>query len=153
MIASSVGNKLNTIFQKAGTPTRRLEGDASWAGHDAARERDRFVSLAGDQAARDGRYDVASTHHPFAPPFRTKAQVAGSLENGVMSREDALFLDLPVRTEGSPTFLTTSETRFSAEGVLKLEAIEGPEGVTARRIFADYDEPSKNYVEEFLIAR
>ncbi|MCA9778583.1 MAG: hypothetical protein KC800_17770 [Candidatus Eremiobacteraeota bacterium] len=153
MIASTISQKLNSVFQKLGDQQpKRLEGEKSWAKYDAAREKDRFESLAGDSSALDGTYDVANTHHPFAPPYRSKVQISGNSEEGTISRQDALFLDLPVRTEGSPTFLTSSETTFTAEGATKLEVVEGPKGTTARRLFTDFDEPQKDYVEEYFIA-
>lgn len=153
MIKTQIQNKLQTIFSRVGeTPTKRLEGENSWAQYDASRERDRFESLAQNEDARAGTYEVANTHHPFAPPYRTEVQLEGSLEDGDLFRQDALFLDMPVRTENNPTFLTTVHAQFDSEGMTKLETVEGPEGITARRLFADYDEPSKNYVEEYFIA-
>lgn len=152
MIAANVNRKLTSLFQNLGQPDKKLTGEQSWAKYDANRERDRFESLSDNPQARDGSYNVAATHHPFAPPFRTQVQVTGDLQNGSVARQDALFLDLPVRTEGAPTFLTISETTFTPEGMTRLEAVEGPGGTTARRIFSDLDEPSKDYVEEYYLA-
>lgn len=153
MINSTVMGRLNTIFYKASqAPSKKSTGKDCGAEYDLNRERDRFQSLSGNSEARDGTYDVSATNHPFAPPFRTQVQLNGDLDGGTIARRDALYLDLPVRTTGEPTFLTTSHTHFSDESMIKLEAVEGPEGTTARRIFADYDEPEKNYVEEYFIA-
>lgn len=155
VIASTISQKINNVFQQVGeqAPKRRLEGDKSWSSYDSARDKDRFESLAHDSSALNGTYDVAQTHHPFSPPYRSKVQISGTPENGTISSEHALFLDLPVRTEGAPTFLTSAQTTFTSEDATKLEVVEGPDGTTARRLFTDFDEPNKNFVEEFFIAK
>jgi len=154
MIGSAIQSKIQSVFQKVGPqPDNKLTGEKSWSSYDANRDRDRFESHSDDPAARDGSFDVGTTHHPMAPPYRIKMQLAGDLNNGTLLREQALFVDLPVRTEGNPTFLTSSETTFSSEGVTKLEVVEGPDKTTARRLFHDYDEPHKDYVEEYFLAR
>ena len=152
MIAATVNNKLTNLFRQLDKPDRKLTGQDSWAKYDSGRERDRFERLADDPSARQGTYEVSSTHHPFSPPFRTHLQVDGNLNDGRISCQQALYLDLPVRTEGEPTFLTTSQTTFTSEGATKLELVEGPEKTTARRLFSDYDEPHKDFVEEYFIA-
>jgi hypothetical protein len=154
MIKTNVTQKIQSIFARIdGQPVKRLEGENSWAHFDATRERDRFQSLSDNPEARAGTYQVSNTRHPFAPPYRSEVQLSGDLKNGEVFRQDALFLNLPVRTTGDPTFLTTVNARFDEEGVTKLETVEGPKGVTARRLFADYDEPWKDYVEEYFIAK
>lgn len=153
MIKTQIQNKLRTVFAHLDhKPDKRIEGADCWAHYDADRERDRFERLSENPQARAGTYEVANTGHPFAPPYRLKAQLEGDLTNGDLFREDALFLDLPVRTENNPTFLTTAHTHFGEEGILKLETVEGPRGTTARRVFSDYDEPWKDFVEEYHLS-
>lgn len=153
MIASVVSQKLNAVFQNLpATPTRRLEGSESWSNYDADRERDRFQALSDNSSARDGSYEVAVTNHPFAPPYKSQAQVSGDSQQGELFRQDGLYLGLPVGTEGVPTFLTTVHAQFNGDEMTKLELVESRDGTTARRLFADQDEPWKNYVEEYFLA-
>jgi hypothetical protein len=153
MIAATINHKLTTLFRNLDKPDKLLVGEDSWAKYDSSRERDSFERLSDDPTARQGTYDVSSTHHPFSPPYRSQVQVSGDLTNGTVSQQHSLFLELPVRTTGDPTFLTTSQTTFTPEGATKLEAVEGPNGTTARRLFSDYDEPQKDYVAEYFIAK
>lgn len=154
MVGSSVDKKLQTIFSKPRQePAKKLVGEESWAKYDASRETDRFEALSGNERAREGSYDVHVTHHPMAPPYRAQVELKGDLLNGEMKRQDSLFLGLPINTYGEPTFLTTAHTQFTPEGIFKREAVEGPNGTTARTIVVNYADPSQNYVEEYLIAR
>ena len=154
MNCSTINAKIASTFAKAGPqPTRKLTGDASWSNYDTNRAIETFERLSDNPEARDGTYDLQVPNHIMAPPFRSQVHISGSLENGQMCKEDSLFLDLPVRTTGKATAVTTSRTEFSSEGVTKYEVVEIPDRTTARKLFTDFDDPSNNYVEEYIIAQ
>lgn len=154
MNCSTINAKITSTFAKAGPqPSRKLTGNESWSNYDANRAIETFERLSDNPEARQGTYDLQVPNHPMAPPYRSQVHISGTLENGQMCKQDSLFLDLPVRTSGKPTATTTSRTEFTSEGVTKYEVVESPQGTTARTLFADFDEPSKNYVEEYIIAQ